>query len=88
VHELELYLDESKKFPQKGTVVESKTDANLCGITASFNIMNNEVTVRTEAGFSFRLPLDQLKLSAKKLKIVHKDELPPEVIKQKDKISG
>jgi|GEM_PF-2590345 len=52
--------------------------------------MNNEVTVRTEAGFTFRIPLAQLKLSNKKLKIAtHKeDELPPEVIKQKDKISG
>jgi len=50
--------------------------------------MNNEVTVRTEAGFSIRIPLDQLKLSAKKLKIAHKSELPPEVLKDKDKISG
>jgi len=88
IYELELYLDESKKFPPKWTVVESKTDANLCGITSSFNIMNNEVTVRTEDGFSFRIPLAQIKLSNKKLKIAHKDELPPEVIQQKDAISG
>ena len=88
VHELELYIEESKKFPQKWVVVESKTDATLCGITSSFNIMNNEVNVRTESGFSFRIPLDQIKLSTKKLKIVHKSELPPEVLKEKDKISG
>jgi len=50
--------------------------------------MNNEVTVRAEDGFSFRIPLAQIKLSNKKLKIAHKDELPPEVIQQKDTISG
>lgn len=87
VHELELYTQESKKFPPKWTVVECKTDANQCGITSSFNIMNNEVTVRTESGFSFRIPLAQLKLSAKKLKIEHKNELPPEIMAQKN-ISG
>ncbi|MBU0626368.1 hypothetical protein KKH82_02870 [Patescibacteria group bacterium] len=68
--------------------MESKANANLCGMTSAFNIINDQVTVRTEDGFTFRLPLDELKLSKKKLKIEHEEEeLPPELKDQKD-ISG
>ncbi|MBU1758819.1 hypothetical protein KKG31_06925 [Patescibacteria group bacterium] len=85
---MDLYLQESKRFPAKGTIVESKANANLCGMTSAFNIINDQVTVRTEDGFTFRLPLDELKLSKKKLKIEHEEEeLPPELKDQKD-ISG
>ncbi|MFA5748290.1 MAG: regulatory iron-sulfur-containing complex subunit RicT, partial [Candidatus Absconditabacterales bacterium] len=60
IYELELYLEDSKKFPQKGTPVKVK-NSDICGVTSSFNIMSGDVTVRTDDGVTFRIPLDQIK---------------------------
>ncbi len=69
VYEFELYLEESKKYPHKWAVVEAKNNSDLCGVVSSFNIINNEVSIRTEDGVSFRIPLEQIKASDKKIKI-------------------
>lgn len=66
IYEVELYLEESKKFPAKGTLVESKWSPAMCGCISSFNIMNNEATIRMADGFFFRLPLEQIQLATKK----------------------
>ena len=68
---MELYVQESKKFPPKRSVVESKVNPELCGVVASFNIMNNEITVKTEDGPSFRIPVSQIQASNKKIKHKH-----------------
>ncbi|MCX6823444.1 MAG: regulatory iron-sulfur-containing complex subunit RicT [candidate division SR1 bacterium] len=60
IYELELYTDESKKFPPKGSYVDTKS-VGVCGTVFSFNIMNNEVNIRTEDSGTIRIPLAQIK---------------------------
>ncbi|MFA7717539.1 MAG: regulatory iron-sulfur-containing complex subunit RicT [Candidatus Absconditabacterales bacterium] len=80
VHELELYTQESKKFPPKGSQVGMK-GSTVCGTVFSFNIMNNEVTIRTEDSGTIRIPLAQIKAAKTKtepektLDVVQKSEL-------------
>lgn len=61
VYELELYLQESSKYPSKWTKVQVK-DCETCGITTSFNIMTGDVVIKTEDGVTHRIPLAQIKL--------------------------
>lgn len=63
VYELDLYLQESKKYPSKWTSVQVK-NCEMCGITTSFNIMSGDVTIRTEDGVTHRIPLAQIKTKA------------------------
>lgn len=65
VYELELYVQESKKYPPKWSYVTTKW-AGVCWTVFSFNIMNNEVTIRTDDNETFRIPLSQIKSSAPK----------------------
>lgn len=66
IYELELYVEEGKKFPQKWTSVCSKTNCDMCGFVTSYNIITNDVSIKSSDWFFFRLPLDQLKLSSDK----------------------
>lgn len=84
VYEVELYLEESKKFPPKGSLVESKASPDVCGCISSFNIMNNEATIRMPDGYLVRLPLDQIKLSHKKIEMARQEKIPPELAAQKN----
>ena len=61
VYELELYLQESSKYPSKGTQVQVK-NCDICGITTSFNIMTWDVVIKTEDWITHRIPLAQIKL--------------------------
>lgn len=63
VYELELYTQESKKYPPKWSFVETKLAWGGCGSghVFSFNIINGEVTVKSEDGVTFRIPLDAIK---------------------------
>ena len=60
MYELELYTQESKKFPPKGSIVDVK-GGNVSGCVFSFNIMSNEVSLRTSDGENFRIPVSQVK---------------------------
>lgn len=65
VYELELYTEEGKKFPAKWSHVCIKWN-NSCGNVFSFNIMNNEVTIRTDEGEIMRIPVSQIKAAKTK----------------------
>lgn len=60
LYELEIYLNESKEFPERGSSV-------LCpwgeqkGIVSSYNIITKEVVIKTEEGGVLRVPLSLLK---------------------------
>lgn len=60
IYELELYTEESKKFPPKGSYVDTKW-TGVCGTVFSFSIMSNEVSIRTEDSGTIRIPLSQIK---------------------------
>lgn len=60
IYELELYTEESKKFPHKGAHVCATNNCDTCGFVTSYNIMTNEVTIRSENGGFFRLPVSLL----------------------------
>lgn len=72
VHELELYTQESEKYPEKWSCVACKGN-DQCGIVTSFNIMTWDVTIRTEKWDMFRLPVSQLKKTNKKI-VLDKDK--------------
>jgi len=57
-YETELYIEESKKYPRRGSTV--KTKSWLIGTCLSFNIMSGDVNVKTKDGGFLRLPVDQL----------------------------
>lgn len=60
VYELELYIQEGKKFPPKWSFVDMK-GCETCGTVFSFNIMSNEVSLRTTDGDNIRIPLALIK---------------------------
>lgn len=60
IYELETYIEESKKFPPKGSYVENVW-CDVCGVVSSFNIMNGDVTIRTKEGVTVRIPYTTIK---------------------------
>lgn len=67
LYELEIYMKESKEFPERGSTVvcpwwEQK------GIVSSYNIITKEVVIKTEEGGVLRVPLSLLKWSKEKVK--------------------
>lgn len=61
MYELEQYVEESKKFPPKGSNVCMKNNCDMCWFVTSYNIMTNEVSVRTKDWWFFRVPLTLIK---------------------------
>lgn len=59
-YESELYEEEAKKYPARGSAVEAKW--GIKGTCLSFNIMNGDVTVKTQESGIMRLPVSQLKI--------------------------
>ncbi|MCX6824685.1 MAG: regulatory iron-sulfur-containing complex subunit RicT [candidate division SR1 bacterium] len=60
IYELETYVQESKKFPAKGSHVETE-GCETCGVALSFNIMNGDVTIRTKEGPIVKIPYTLIK---------------------------
>jgi cell fate regulator YaaT (PSP1 superfamily) len=61
IYELELYTQESKKYPPKWSDVECKScDAKW--YSTSYNIMTWDVTIKTTEWETFRVPVAQLKI--------------------------
>ncbi|MDR0369222.1 MAG: hypothetical protein LBH96_01455 [Candidatus Peribacteria bacterium] len=70
--ELDLYIKESKKYPQKGSKIDLShvrefckdhpcEDKEICqGTVLSFNIMKQEVNIKTKDEI-IRIPIDKLK---------------------------
>jgi len=59
MYESSLYEEEAKKFPARGSQVEVK-ETGIKGICLSFNIMNSNVTIKTQENDIYRITLDQL----------------------------
>ncbi len=66
IYELELYVEESKKFPQKWAQVCAKNNCEQCWFVTSYNIMTNEVTIRSENGWFFRIPVSLVQKAVQK----------------------
>jgi len=72
LYELEVYIQESKKYPQKWSQIDLSKMPEYCkdlncedkesckGIVASFNIMKQEVNIKTKEGI-IRIPISKLK---------------------------
>lgn len=66
LYELDMYINESKKYPRKWSKVDMtwlrerrfEDDDNIWTVT-SYNILTQEVSIKTKNGF-FRLPIDKL----------------------------
>lgn len=71
LYELDMYINESKKFPRKWSKVDvtwlrerrSEEDDNIWVVT-SYNILTQEVSIKTKNGF-LRIPIDKLKWKIK-----------------------
>ena len=70
--ELDFYVQESKKYPQKGTRISTCKTLNHCksencnaeecqGVVTSFNVITQEVSIRTKESF-LRIPIEKLKI--------------------------
>jgi len=64
-YETDLYLEESKRYPIKGSRVSSKV-SSVSWICLSFNIQSWDVTVKTKEGGIYRLPVFQLEFDKRK----------------------
>lgn len=60
IYELDTYIQESKKFPEKWSYIETKW-REVSGVVSSFNIMNGDVTVKTKDGVILRIPYTTIK---------------------------
>lgn len=62
IYELELYIQESKKYPTKWSLVECEACWDSKWYSTSYNIMTWDVTIKTENWEMFRVPVSQLKV--------------------------
>jgi len=62
IYELDIYKEESKKYPPKWSEVKY-VKSNIDWIATSYNIMTWDVTVRTKDGEVFRVPTGELKIT-------------------------
>lgn len=60
LYELDIYLQEGKHFPCKGTTV-SWNGSTSSGVVSSYNIITKEVVIKTEEGAVLRIPVAMLK---------------------------
>lgn len=58
-YEVELYREESKKYPPRGSMVKDTTK-NITWTVLSYNIMNGDVKIKTKDGDIFFLPYTEL----------------------------
>jgi len=63
-YEIDLYKEESVKYPPRGSFVTDKTK-NITGSVLSFNIMNGDVKIKTQDWDIFFLPFTQLSVVQK-----------------------
>ena len=63
-YELDLYKQESKKYPSKGSFV-TDVDKWISGTVLSYNIMNGDVKIKTEDNNIFFLPYTDLTVKQK-----------------------
>ncbi|HRX63733.1 MAG TPA: hypothetical protein P5060_01375 [Candidatus Absconditabacterales bacterium] len=86
MYEIEVYREESKKYPKKGSEVKY-LKGNVEGIATSYNIMTGDVTLRTKDGEVFRVPTGEIKVTKEpdpKIKTQEEKDLE----KIKDQIEG
>ncbi|HPK28125.1 MAG TPA: hypothetical protein PKX34_02850, partial [Candidatus Absconditabacterales bacterium] len=62
IYELEIYREESKKYPPKGSEVKY-LKGNIDGLVTSYNIMTGDVTIKTQDGETFKIPTGELKIT-------------------------
>ena len=64
LYELEIYLNESKEFPERWSNVQCPW-SDQKGIVSSYNIITKEVVIKTEEWWVLRVPLSLLKQARK-----------------------
>ena len=62
IYELEIYREESKKYPPKWSEVKY-LKSNIDWLVTSYNIMTGDVTIKTEDGEIFKIPTWELKIT-------------------------
>ena len=67
MYELEIYMNESKEFPERGSTVDCP-GSDQKGIVSSYNIITKEVVIKTEEWWVLRVPLSLLKQAKNKVK--------------------
>ena len=67
LYELEIYMNESKEFPERGSTVDCP-GSDQKGIVSSYNIITKEVVIKTEEWWVLRVPLSLLKQAKNKIK--------------------
>ena len=62
IYELEIYREESKKYPPKWSEVKY-LKSNIDWLVTSYNIMTGDVTIKTQDGETFKIPTWELKIT-------------------------
>jgi len=60
IYEVETYISESKKFPEKWSTIDI-TDCEKCGMVTNFNIMTGKIDVQLDDGIRVQIDLDEVK---------------------------
>lgn len=60
IYEVETYITESKKFPEKWSTIDIH-NCEKCGMVTNFNIMTNKVDVQLDDGIRIQIDLEEVK---------------------------
>lgn len=60
LYEVETYVTESAKFPEKGDTIQIK-DCPNCGMVTNFNILTNKIDVELDDGSRVHIDLQEVK---------------------------
>jgi cell fate regulator YaaT (PSP1 superfamily) len=60
VYEVETYVTESKKFPEKGSTIDIH-DCEKCGMVTNYNIMTGKIDVQLDDGIRVQIDLAEIK---------------------------
>ena len=60
IYEVETYISESKKFPDKWATIDIK-DCEKCGMVTNYNIMTGKIDVQLDDGIRVQIDLEEVK---------------------------
>lgn len=60
IYEVETYISESKKFPEKWSTIDIK-DCEKCGMVTNYNIMTGKIDVQLDDGIRVQIDLEEVK---------------------------
>lgn len=67
LYEIELYMSENKKYPEKWSTVKHN-ECSDCGVVTGFNIMNQSIVIRDRTGIVATIDLEEFQKSRHKAK--------------------